>query len=332
MVRRFMSACFAFEDGNVVHKIADLYLRRAMLEFARCFISGSIPGGVLKNNTSAIESRNFCRYRRSFLDCTHESNAKACIGFARVNYEMSRTVGDAIPCASRIRKALSNTSIYGMMDSSTIRNVAFNVAEAVHCAQFVRLNYLQRFYAEMNNEVKAYKETHEHGDDFSVIVDENWLKEAAKTGQIFPVNPMVRPFIDFGRSKRTENTRSCRKNYRSSDSHSPGIFTAQCACKYPKLIGLSVMDECEGISTALSILLSEFKHMPQVCYYDSECNMLKSIAIRTPWVTVLFQTDFIIDLKCDIVTDHESYRFCSMHSTSTAESINQHSKFSKSHV
>ncbi len=91
-----------------------------------------------------------------------------------------------------------------MKDSSTIRNVAFNVAEVVHCAQFVCLNYLQRFYAEMNDEVKAYKETHEHGDNFSVIIDENWLKEAAKTGRIFPVNPMVRPSIDFGQSKCTE--------------------------------------------------------------------------------------------------------------------------------
>ena len=44
----------------------------------------------------------------------------------------------------------------------------------------------------------------------------------------------------------------------------------------PKLIGLSVMDECESVSTAMSVLLSRFKNLPQATYYDNNCNLEKS--------------------------------------------------------
>lgn len=114
------------------------------------------------------------------------------------------------------------------------------------------------------------------------------MVEASETGQVFPINPLVRLCIDFGRSKRVENSMSCRKNYRESDTHSPGIFTVQCVCRYPKLIEVSVMDECEGISTALIVLMSRFKEAPSVCYCDNGCNILKSVALRIPWLNDKF--------------------------------------------
>ncbi len=96
------------------------------------------------------------------------------------------------------------------------------------------------------------------------------------------------------------------------------------------------MDVCEGVSTALSVLLSRFKVLPRACYYEKECNMLKSVAIRTPWVN---EKCLIVSYRfhyrshnCNIVTDPDSYSWCTPHSTSTAESINQQWKFSKSHV
>jgi len=157
-----------------------------------------------------------------------------------------------------------------------------------------------------------------------------------QTGQLFPGHPMVRPSIDFGRSARNENESKCRKDYRASDTHSPGIFTVQCVCRYPKVIGVSVMDECEGTSTAMSILLSRFKSLPRVCYYDNSCNLAKSIILRTPWVNekclVVSDRFHYRGHKCNVVNDPDSYPACRMHSTSGAESINQHWNFSKSHV
>ncbi len=132
----------------------------------------------------------------------------------------------------------------------------------------------------MNESVETYKTKPQFGTNVRVESPARWLDEAVRTDQYFPSNPMIRPCIDFGRTKCTENSKKYRKHYRASDSHSPGIFTAQWACHYPKLIGLSVMDVCEGISTALSVLLSRFRILPKGCYYDNGCNILKSLAIK----------------------------------------------------
>ena len=167
-------------------------------------------------------------------------------------------------------------------------------------------------------------------------IQKDWIAEAAKAGQIFPLNPIVRPSIDFGRSSKKENAQNCRKNFRASESHSPGIFTVQCACQYPKVIGVSVMDECEGTSTALSILLSRFKELPRVCYYDDSCNLAKSVILWIPWVNgnclIVSGRFHYRSHKCNIVTDPDSYGICSQHRTSGAESINQLWNFSRYHI
>ena len=62
----------------------------------------------------------------------------------------------------------------------------------------------------------------------------------------------------------------------------------QYCCKYPQAQGTSVMSECFGVSPALSVLLSRFKLLPQVCYYDNTCNMLRSVAVRVLWVNDKF--------------------------------------------
>ena len=171
--------------------------------------------------------------------------------------------------------------------------------------------------------------------NLDVVISENWLDEASRKGQFSPSNPLVRPCIDFGSTKRTENARNSQKYYRVSDSHSPGIFTAQCACRYPKLTGISVMNEWESMSTALSVLMSRFRILAKSCYYDNVCNMLKSMWIRTLWVNeqclIVSDRFYYRSHKCDIVNDPDSYSWCKSHSTSSAKLINQQWKFSKSH-
>ena len=111
---------------------------------------------------------------------------------------------------------------------------------------------------------------------------------------------------------------------------------AQYAYRYPTLIGLSVMDECEGISTPLSVLLSRFKVLPRASYNDNGCNMLNYVAIRTPCVNekclIVSDRFHYRSHKCDIVTDPDSYSLCTTHGMSSSESINKEWKFIKSHV
>ena len=139
----------------------------------------------------------------------------------------------------------------------------------------------------------------------------------------------MRPSAYFGSTARSENTAGCKKNYRKSDHHSQGIFTVQCCCRYPKLLGISVMSECEEVGTAFSVLLSRFKKLPRVCYYDNACNMLRSNSIRAPWVNesclVACGRFHYKGHTCNSVYNPDSY-------TSGAKSLNHTWNFSKSHV
>lgn len=136
----------------------------------------------------------------------------------------------------------------------------------------------------------------------------------------------MRPGLYFVSSSKKENSRSCRKNYRKPEAITAGIFTVQCVCRHPKLLGVSVMMQTEGVSTELSALLSRFEPLPSVFYYDNACKMAKSIVIRVPWLNnkclVVCDRFHYKGHVCNSSCDLSSYRSCNNHGTSVAESIN----------
>ena len=142
--------------------------------------------------------------------------------------------------------------------------------------------------------------------------------------------------MDFGTNYRKENSRECRKSYLKSSSHSPGIFTVKRVRKRPKIIGISVMVETEGVSTALSVILSRFRNLARVCYYDNGCNMDRSIVLRIPWINderiVACDRFHYKARKCNSIYDPDSYVSCKGHFTPGAESVNQLWTFSKSYM
>ena len=83
----------------------------------------------------------------------------------------------------------------------------------------------------------------------------------------------------------TENQANSTKNYVKGTSQTPGIFTVLCASQHHILIGISVMLENEGISTALSTLLLRFKKFSKVTYYDNDCTIARRISRRVPWMS-----------------------------------------------
>ncbi len=44
------------------------------------------------------------------------------------------------------------------------------------------------------------------------------------------------------------------------------------------------MAKTEGVSTAITVLLSRFCILLGVCYYFNGCNMARLIVLRVPWV------------------------------------------------
>ena len=337
IVREFLSACISVQEDTLTHKIHDLEIRRSLIEFGRCFLSGSIPGGVLRMTSSGSEARKLSDAFVTFASCSHDNGGLVCASCAQELYNKARNTGDLIPVACQLGKAVANAILYHSFDANKVRILAHEVANILSHAERVRDEYFWKFSSSAGEDIASYTLTHRSGDALNIeILPGGWMGESSRTGQLFPGNPIVRPCIEFGRTKKAENTKSCRKHYRKSDSHSPGIFTAQCVCRYPKLIGVSVMEECEGVSTALSVLLSRFKKLPRVCYYDNGCNLLKSIVLRVPWVNdeCLIASDLFHyrTHKCNVVTDPDSYNLCRRHKTSAAESINQQWNFSKSHI
>ena len=96
------------------------------------------------------------------------------------------------------------------------------------------------------------------------------------------------------------------------------------------------MESTEGVSTAFSVLLSRFKHLPIIVYYDNACNASVSAAIRAPWIAE--HTKFFVDRfhykahKCNSVHDSNCYPMCDKMHSSNAESLNRTWSTSKSHV
>jgi len=320
----------------VRHNIMDLDLRRTAIEFGRCFISGSIAGLVFRQESSSNLAAQIVPFLNQFSSCAHAGCGVICNQCTSDLSVNSKRICSGLPAVSRMLKSLCDASIYGSEGHDSLRRIAVETACILERAIEVRRNYFHLFSLKQEEDIRTYKYEHMQGEGLEQDMTEDWLLLAAKTGQIFPGHPMVRPSIDFGKSTRNENESHCRKDYRASDTHSPGIFTVQCVCRYPKVIGVSVMDECEGTSTAMSVLLSRFKLLPKVCYYDNSCNLAKSIILRTPWVNekclIVSDRFHYRGHKCNVVNDPDSYALCRMHSTSGAESINQHWNFSKSHV
>lgn len=123
----------------------------------------------------------------------------------------------------------------------------------------------------------------------------------------------------------------CRQNY--IKGHSPGIFTVLCTCRHPILIGFSVMLQNEGISTALSVLLSRLQRLPRVCYYDNSCNMMRTATLMTPWVArkclIVCDRFHYRQHSCNSVHDPDSYASCKNHASSGAESVKNLFSFSR---
>ena len=307
----------------VSHKLSDIDIRRTLIEFGRCFVSGSISGRALGSNESSNQALEFSNELAKFSSWSNDKPIS--YDECRKNlFVVGKKVENTLSSAGRVACAISSS--IRCAQSAIFRNIAFVLCDIISNAINFRNRYLELFEANQNEDVRLYNSLHKDGTGLVDEQDRNWLSEAQRTGEFFPGRPQVRPAMVFGNYSRKENSRTCRKNYVKSDSHSPGIFTVQCVCRHPKLIGPSVMRECEGVSTALSVLLKRFKVLPRVCYYDNACNLSRSITLRCPWLydeyTVVCDRFHYQGDTCNSVYDPSSYILCSNHTTSGAESMN----------
>ena len=235
----------------LTHRPTDFDVRRRLIEFRRYFLSGSIPGGVLRTTEATTQARKISAELSNFATCLH-NGARFCNGCRKNLFIAGKEAQMNLSAACRVACAIASSQTES--HSSFVRKMSLVVSEVISKAVNVRERYLNLFNANQEDNMSMYNSLHVNGNALGDVGDDDWLSEAQRTGEFFPGITQIRPVTTFGDSSKKENSRSCRKNHVKSDSHRPGIFTVQCVCRYTKLIGLSVMQECEGVSTALSVL------------------------------------------------------------------------------
>ena len=326
----------------VRHRNSSIDIRGTLIDFGRCFCSGSVAGGALRDGASILHALHLKDALQKVAHCLHVQGSQ--IGQTELEghpicsnciYELNETATKAqefIPSLTRLCFAIADSATYGA--EINLRKFCSAIADVVFAAMNVRGLYFEYFATNEDEDISSYNSIHREGSGLEQSETRGWLEEACQTGELFPGRPQVRPNIDFGTASRNENSKSCRKVYTKGNYHTPGIFIAQCVCRHPKLLSVSVMTNTEGVSTALSVLLSRFKILPRVCYYDNGCNMARSIVLRVPWVNkacrILCDRFHYAQHTCNSICDPDSYYSCTDHATSGAESINQLWTFSKS--
>ena len=323
---------------SLVWKSNSIELQRTCIEFGRCFISGSVAAASLRNREYYAKARELIDALKRFSLCAHDTNdcpsRKACNDCSMNLHNLCVASEDILPSACRLCRAVAKSSILGTNDD--LKSLADSIVVLLKECVEVRRDYFEKFQTQQNGSVRVSNQEFRVGNQLNTEPKSNWIKEACRTGEIFPDRPEIRPRLDFFRSSRTENRRTCKKSYQASNTHALGLFTVQCVCKNPKLFGVSVMMECEGISTALSVLLSRFGRLPKNCYYDNACNMGRSIVLRVPWVNdefnIVYDRFHYRGHLCNSVWDPDSYRSCSTHVSSGEESINRLWSLTKAHL
>jgi len=347
--RRLMRAVFALKGDEptfgkdcmldkfqLAHSLPSLELRRTAIELIRCFVADSIAGGSLRQATAIETAKSLFKGLEMFSACCHESNDMARINVCNACiHQLSNAAKASTEDIASAAHVADTIAVRAFRKRFTLlKDVASCIASILRCAVDTAMEFPTKFLALATPEAVAYANDHEAGDD--PVQPEHWLDEAQRTVELFPCHPEVRPRIGFGPSSKSENMRNCRKNYIKGTSHSPGIFTVLCTCRHPILIGFSVMLQNEGISTALSVLLSRFRKLPRVCYYDNACNMMRSVTLRTPWVArsclIVCDRFHYRQHACKSVHDPDSYPSCKHHASSGAESVNNLFSFSGSHI
>lgn len=82
---------------------------------------------------------------------------------------------------------------------------------------------------------------------------------AALTGELFQGRPLVRTRVKRVGRGRNNDGYDCSKYYRIAASHTPGLFTVQCVCIHPKILGITVIQRDESLSMAITVLFFRFE-------------------------------------------------------------------------
>ena len=170
-----------------------------------------------------------------------------------------------------------------------------------------------------------------------------------RTGHVFPDLDAVRPYITDAKTDKVNADRAakaaaspnaleqelnrvlgaddCRHAYVTSEIFMPGVENFLCPCGL--LVGFDFLDQAERPAHALATLVQRFPLLPNVVFFDTECQLARNAQRRLPWLLNTSRCHSFVDRlhnfgdqhKCSCVFDANKYpSLCRQHRSVCAES------------
>lgn len=309
---------------KIRHLLPNSVIRRACLDFLRSILCASLPCALMSRTEKVDGAKTLVRALRHFYECSHGSSTNSAVhtrACTACSFALGRGASkfeEIIPTVACLVMTVAEyeVSARSLQGKEFARNISIILKDSI----LVMDSFNDLFHRKQPQSAKSYSELYKTAGDQPNTPEHDGLipiskSEAGKTGDLFPRRGLVRPRITFAAARGgSEKTDECSKDYRRAPSHSPGLFTVQCACQHPKLLRVTVMSANESLSTALTAVLSRFPKLPPLVFYDNACNIATSTNLRLAWVSE--QTLFLCDRfhyrthKCTSIFDPDVYRQC----------------------
>lgn len=182
--------------------------------FGWCFWSGFITGGLLRNqNTRShfdLMVSAFTKFSQ-FSHISEENGGKVCIDSAKDLLWVAKLFEGSIPSACRLCYALADSASWG--NRSFMRGIAHSAILVLIQSKKSRANFFSRFEELQDYSVDDCNSLHKNGNCLQGNIEENWLSNAERTGEIFPIKPQDWSGLSFGHSRTRRNQRIIRPKY-----------------------------------------------------------------------------------------------------------------------
>ena len=105
------------------NKIEDTDIRRTVIQFGRCFISGSIAGFIMRRERSIPAARISAKALTDFSGCSHLPTSEICDGCVNFLKTIATQVASNIPAASRLACEICHAKEYGTEDIAALKEL-----------------------------------------------------------------------------------------------------------------------------------------------------------------------------------------------------------------
>ena len=171
-------------DGTLTirHVFMNQDIRRDVIEFGRCFVSGSICGGVTRWMVSVAHGNSLVYALTNFGFCSYKNVLNmSCEACCHQLGQAANSCRDITPFASCIVLSLLHAFVHHDTNVIQFREISVTISSVIQCA----ITSHQTFF---HVRFKQSNESSEHSTSFRdpcgtlVLQRDDWLDEASKTG------------------------------------------------------------------------------------------------------------------------------------------------------